>query len=333
MTPRPLLLALAFLLASSGSAQERQAPADRAPLDRSGYLAELDAWGAAADRLREHPEEAPKLRQALPRAWSVTLDGQPFEIPTRWLDFALESVQQKKPGAPAAREHIQRWLAAMRVEAVALAGSPGLPPGVARGKLDEILHRREFRGTREPTWLDRLRERVDGWMTLLAQALLRRFSRHPKAARGFLWAVVVGLVLASLVWLVRLLLYRSGTPRLDLRADTAAATTWQKLARDALAAASREDYRDAIRLAYWAGVYRLEELGVWQVDRTRTHREYLDLLPWNHPQHGALAAVTAVFERIWYGGQSATSDHFQATLAQLEKLGCLFPSNPATASS
>src|SRR5207244_11963010 len=66
--------------------------------------------------------------------------------------------------------------------------------------------------------------------------------------------------------------------------------------RRASEAVAAGDYREAVRLAYWAGVYRLEELGQWRVERTRTHREYLRMLPRESSRHAPLAAITERFE-------------------------------------
>ncbi|HLW79821.1 MAG TPA: DUF4129 domain-containing protein, partial [Terriglobia bacterium] len=92
----------------------------------------------------------------------------------------------------------------------------------------------------------------------------------------------------------------------------------------------------AVRLAYWTGVYRLADLGLWQIDRTRTHREYLRLVPQSpgeETRRDALSAVTSRFEHVWYGRRSASADDFRFVVSQLEKLGCVFPSTRATASS
>jgi hypothetical protein len=100
---------------------------------------------------------------------------------------------------------------------------------------------------------------------------------------------------------------------------------------DARRSAARGDYREAIRLAYWACIYRLEDLGIWKVDQTRTHREYLSLLNPAQPEWGPLSVVTRQFEFAWYAGRPSSERDFEATLTELEALGCAVRSTPPTA--
>ena len=123
---------------------------------------------------------------------------------------------------------------------------------------------------------------------------------------------------------------------MNLKGGIRVSRGWRDWARDALAASARGNHRDAIRLAYWAGVYRLEELGVCKVDRTRTHREYLRLLgaaPGAENRRVPLENLTWRFERVWYGREPASAEDFQFVIKQLEMLGCVFPSTLATGSS
>ncbi len=168
----------------------------------------------------------------------------------------------------------------MRADAQAFGREPAVRPDAARNKLDGILKRHEFRGVRGPSWFELLRERVIGWLADLLGKLFGRLRGHPTLTNVFLWSFVIALSLAFLVWLVRSFLSRPVGPALDLKGPVFAARTWRDWAREALAAAERGNYRDAIRSAYWAGVYRLEELGLWQIDRAakRPPRTTSDLL-------------------------------------------------------
>ena len=81
--------------------------------------------------------------------------------------------------------------------------------------------------------------------------------------------------------------------------------------------------RDGARVAYRAGVHRLEEEGALRVDEARTPREYVRLLPRVHRRHATLSALTTTFERIWYGSRAAAPDEGDKILALLQDLGCL----------
>jgi uncharacterized protein DUF4129 len=209
-------------------------------------------------------------------------------------------------------------------------------PQVARQKLEAILNRYEFRGMRGPNRLDAARDRLAMWLAELLHRIFGRLGSSRRASETLMWTLAIVLAALLMAGLLRAFLRRSLEPGLDLKGPMRPARGSRDWAREALETSARGDYRNAIRLAYWAGVYRLAELGFWQVDRTRTHREYLSLLPEPAPddaRRSALAAVTSKFERVWYGRQAASADDFHFVITQLETLGCLLPSTPATANS
>ncbi|HEY1860025.1 MAG TPA: DUF4129 domain-containing protein, partial [Gemmataceae bacterium] len=104
-------------------------------------------------------------------------------------------------------------------------------------------------------------------------------------------------------------------------------------ASDALAAAERGDYREAVHCAYWAAVVRLETLGLLKRDRARTPRESLRNLDPHPTEQRLLREFTRHFELIWYGYRPASAQDWSEARAHLEKMGCLTPSTPATANS
>ena len=327
-------LLLAFLVLGP-AARAQQSPATvKSALDLPAYLAVLDQWSDAAGKLPGHPRMAARVRKELPRTWEVNFQGQQFEVETAWLDQALKAIEKSPASASAESHYIQRRLEAMSEEAESLGEvSPGLDPTAPRRKLDEILKRREFRGLRGPSHLENTLLQAWFWLMDHLERLMSQLGRHPRGVRVVLWTMLIGPAVLLLIWLLRFILDRSRTQTLDLDAPRPAAATWRTLAREAVLAAGRGDYRDAVRLAYWAGIYRLEELGAWKAERTRTHREYLRLLPSDHPNRDSVSALTSRFERTWYAGVAASSDDFQFTRSELEKLGCVFPSTAATARS
>ncbi len=345
-------LAIAALLALIASGPEASATAQKTPrgdisaatphagsatLDLAQYLAELDRWSAAAARLEQHPEEAAQLEKNLPASWSVTVNGEYFSVPTTWLRQALVSLQANNWSASDYSKEIRARLDSMRAEAQALGRGPVLRPETARNTLDGILKRREFTGLRGPSWLDQLRARAIAWLGDLVARISGRLQARPAVSRVLTWTLAVALVLIVTAWLTRAFLRRRPEEvTLNLKGGIRVSRGWRDWARDALAASARGNHRDAIRLAYWAGVYRLEELGLCKVDRTRTHREYLRLLgaaPGAENRRVPLENLTWRFERVWYGREPASAEDFQFVIKQLEMLGCVFPSTLATASS
>ena len=100
------------------------------------------------------------------------------------------------------------------------------------------------------------------------------------------------------------------------------AKEWAIWLAEARAAAAKGEWRDAIHLAYWAGISFLERQGFWKPDRARTPREYLRLLSASSEHRETLAALTRIFELAWYAKRGAGEADFSRTLAELEKLGC-----------
>ncbi len=326
-----LILLVAFSPRACAAEKPPKAP-EAPPFDLMGYRGELKRWSAAAARLEKHPEDGPALRRELPMTWRVSVAGERYEVSTQWLRNQIESAADNPKSAPDYVTRIRVRLEALRIETESLAQPPPFEVGRARLKLTEILNRQEFRGVRGPTWFDRLRNQALYWIIKFLDAVSGRFRGHPQGARMFLWCAVIVAVGLSLIWLARLLLYRrAAVSSLEQSVSPMKESTSTDLLRQALAAARRENFRDAIRLAYWAAVHRLQEAGVWKMDRTRTHREYLRMIPAGHPDRAAVSEITSSFERVWYGGRAAAGEDFRTALAHLEKLGCLLPSSPATA--
>ena len=91
---------------------------------------------------------------------------------------------------------------------------------------------------------------------------------------------------------------------------------------EAQEAAASGLWREAVHLAYWAGISFLEEGSAWRPDKARTPREYLRLLPAASEHRSALSALTRQLEVTWYGNDPAGPDTFSETVTLLENLGC-----------
>jgi hypothetical protein len=100
------------------------------------------------------------------------------------------------------------------------------------------------------------------------------------------------------------------------------AKQWRVWLKEAHTAAAQGLWREAVHLAYWAGISFLEESGMWRPDKARTPREYLRLLPSGSEHSSTLNTLTRQLEVTWYGTQAAGPETFSETLTNLEKLGC-----------
>jgi hypothetical protein len=320
------LSAILVLLLTAGALARPAASADpSAPLDLRGYTLELGRWSELARRLREHPEEAAGLRKQLPDDWSVAVEDQHFQVSTEWLSAELDRIAANPQFAADACQKINHRLEAMLGDLEGLARIDAPDSGRARAKLDDILKRREFRSVRAPNHADTFWDQITDWLWRFIIGLISRAGGHPTATRVLLWGVVIALGMVFLGWLIYSLAhvslanlpFRRPPAPMDVGAP---AGTWQEWIQKARAAAARSQYRDAVRIIYGAAVRRIAEAGTWQVDPSRTHREYVRLLPQDSRQRPPLVAITTCFERVWYGHAQASATDYELVLAELESL-------------
>jgi hypothetical protein len=320
-----LFALLVMRLAPAAVAGQAASAEPSAPLDLQSYTSELSRWSTAASRLRKHPEEAGALRKQLPNHWSVAVQEQRFLVSTEWLGAELDGLAANPQLAANTSQEISDRLESMLRDSQALAQTSEPDFGSARSKLEDILKRREFRSARATNPLQTLWDRFIDWVWRIIDRLFSHIAGHPAVTRVLLWAVVVALALAFLVWLIYSLAHISLADlpfqRLPIPGEGAAAAgSWREWMQRARAAAARGEYRDAIRTIYGAAVRRIEEAGTWRLDPSRTHREYVRLLSPDSLQRPALVAITTCFERVWYGHARASVVDYEAVLAELESL-------------
>ena len=306
------------------------APAQEPAISAAEFAAELDYWLSVAETLK--PGEALPERP-VPTQWRVRWgENQEAVIETRWLADGLAVIRGNPKQAEDFRGRVSERLETLHAEASGLLQEGGVDITQAKSTAADILSRREFSTVRGPNWWDNLRLRINRWIQELLERLFGRVAPSEFTGEVLLWLVIAVLVSILAIGLKRMLLRPARTAEPESEA-VPATRDWSQLTRDAAAAAARGDYRRAILLAYWAAIHRLESLGVWTADRSRTPREYLRLLPARDTKRTALTAMTRRFEAVWYGGQPAGAGDFQEVIAHGEQLGCLFPWNPATGKS
>ncbi|MGA2346756.1 MAG: DUF4129 domain-containing protein, partial [Candidatus Sulfotelmatobacter sp.] len=134
---------------------------------------------------------------------------------------------------------------------------------------------------------------------------------------------LMGLAVAALAFIAYRSLWSSRDFDTVIPRDLpVSAKEWAIWLSEARGAAAKGEWRDAIHLAYWAGISFLERQGTWKPDRARTPREYLRLLSSSSEHRETLTALTRIFELAWYANRGASERTFSQTLEELEKLGC-----------
>jgi len=191
----------------------------------------------------------------------------------------------------------------------------------ARVRLRNVLSRAEFEDARGPGLAERLKQRL---LLFILKLLSRTFgaSAIPNIGRYFVYGLVALAVLGLAYWIYRTLQSDAQLEHIVPPSMAVSAKEWTLWMAEARDAANQGNWRDAIHLAYWAGISFLESQGTWRPDRARTPREYLRLMPQSSERHATLTALTRSFEVVWYGNHEADSHAFSQTLQELEKLGC-----------
>ena len=323
-------LSLVFGVAAGARAQVASASTNL-----PGYIADLQSWSAAVAQLPDHPEKAAELRRDVPPKLEVQTAGQQFTISNAWLMEALVQWEKQAPKRTDLQRQMAQRLRWELQQAQALSLPAEAPSSqAARAQLAAVLSRREFRFVRAPSWWDLMWARVWRWIGRQLEKLMRRLHLKPGVSNVLSW-----ILLGAAFFLLALILWRHlrrasrSMTRLGLQAPTSTAWGWRQWADAAREAIAGQRYRDAVHCSYWAAVFRLEQMGVWRLDDSRTPREYLRLLPRDSQHRQAMASLTRSFEIVWYGYRPVTSAQAESALQELESLGCSSPSIAATASS
>jgi len=315
-----LSLAIGLLAAlwTAPASSIAESPNASAPLTLNGYIQTLDNSLASLNKIKDNPHEADEFLHTLPSVWHVEADGRRFEISTESIRDDLGAWQSTP--RPASLDPVLQRLETLRLEAAAYQ-APAPDFTSHRSLLNNILSRREFRNVHGQTWMDRLKQKLT---ELLIKLLGRALSSSviPVVSDIFVYGLIAVAVLVTAYCMYRSLREGARLETIMPVAMPVSAKEWPIWMAEAREAAARGEWRDAIHLAYWAGISFLEAQGAWRPDLARTPREYLRLLPAASAHHPALRALTMRLEGVWYGMGAAGADAFDQTVAELERLGC-----------
>ncbi|MBS1850378.1 MAG: DUF4129 domain-containing protein [Acidobacteria bacterium] len=310
-----LLLGISVAFFFHPLARPEEAPP---PRSLNQYIAELDHLSDGLQPAFKDSAAAEKLAQSLPENWDVQAGSQSFTISTAWIKGKLKE-ETTKPSHEL-EDSLRLYLAALRRDAAAF---PPAPPDYAssRTKLNAILSRYEFRHVRGPSRWDLLKERIGNAIVGLLDRIFG-YSKYPVIGKYLVWTMVGLAVLVLAYWIFRILRSSARYESIIPPSLPVSAKQWAVWMAEAQAAAQQAHWREAIHLAYWAGISFLEERGTWRPDRARTPREYLRLLSPGSEYQAPLTTLTREFEVIWYGYKEADQESFAQTLVHLENLGC-----------
>jgi hypothetical protein len=261
------------------------------------------------------------LRNSLPNQWTINTPERTYSVPTDYLRSQL---------AAGSAENAKAWSDFLAAKLRGYAAEGPASPASSRAELDRILAGPEFASVHPPSAWDLFRQRLNAWLIGLFTRLFRGLSRHPIGGKIVFWLIVVAGVGFIALTLLRFVMARDGMESMPSQNIVVAHRTWQEWIRAVRDAATRNDFREAVRSAYWAGVTRLQDSGALPRDQSKTPREYLQALSEPYSAEGpsasrtreALSILTNRLEQIWYADRRASSDDLSVALRQLETLGC-----------
>jgi hypothetical protein len=282
------------------------------------YIEKLDGLSSLADKAADDSSAAENAIQELRGGWTLNTDNGSFDFSTSWLVSQFEKLQAA-PNADVQKQILER-IAAMRVDAIAYQ-QPAIDNSTSRAVLEKILGRPEFHQVHGPTWLDRLQYKISEWLFRLLSKFVGS-SSIPVIGKSVVWVLVALAVLALACFVYREIKRNARVEGLIPEVVPVSAKNWTVWLSEAKASAANGGWRDAVHLAYWAGISFLEASGAWRPDQARTPREYLKLITASSELRPVLSTLTQQLEVTWYGYRPAGPESFAEALTQLEKLGC-----------
>lgn len=310
------LLAMGLMLLPAASAWG--APAVQT-MTLADYQAQVQRVRAMMARCRVSAE-ACDVNQIGPDSRIAEQGG--FEVHWGWLRGVVEQAHAGKPEDTAKRQEFLAQSAA-RVDTIAqeAGASTHADFSRARAETDRVLAGAEFKRVEEVSLWERLMSRFWGWVSRMLNGVVGVGSNVPWMAPLLEWGFVVLCCTALLLWALRVM--RRQRLEIALERPTLRGE-WEEVSRQwadgARRAAQAGDWREAVHSLYWATVVELEGRKVWRQHRDRTPREYLRLLETGSKYRSPVAALTQIFERIWYGLREAQEQDYARVLALYDEV-------------
>ncbi|MBX3278002.1 MAG: DUF4129 domain-containing protein [Acidobacteria bacterium] len=332
-------LACILLLIASTAAVWGETPLAEyaARLDRAAEI--LAALFEQEDEDEDPPNEEEilgaleEIESIIPATAEIRFEDRVLRVDNSKLIEAVRQLAQRYTEETGSEEERYDQLVEIsaRIAALAERVGAGVEAGAvqenedARAQLSAILARPEY-SIEAP-----VESRLQKWMREMWEAflkiLLRVFSAdaepRPQPGTGTL-AVVRVLITAALAaalavgayTLVRRLRGARRSKRREEKREVLGETlpedtTAASLYRTAAELAQRGEWRAALRRAYIALLYELDERGKLRLERAKTNRDYLNDLRTDAEVYPRVAVRTEIFERVWYGEHPASRADYE----------------------
>ena len=266
------------------------------------------------------------VRTILPVNQTIEVDGEVCNVDNSSLHKSLEDL--KKLRAEEQFDKVDRITELLQAIEARITEREAAVERVqnkeqAKSKLESILSRPEYATEqRGPNALSRLIRDFFRWLENLFP---KRRPVQPGQVDWFTLVaqiLVIGLALAVLLYVVKILLTRFGRTRktkkprkkearivLGERLEPEATST--DLLSQAELLARNGDLRAAIRKGYIALLVELGDRKMISLAQHKTNRDYLNSVKSVPPLHATMRGLTDSFERHWYGFEQTTPDDWQ----------------------
>ncbi|MBL8204853.1 MAG: DUF4129 domain-containing protein [Blastocatellia bacterium] len=290
----------------------------------------------------EEQELLRRLTDLIPSTEDVVRDAQGKDlthIDNAWLQQAIEKLDNEDDDARYSHlSEITDRLSALSRTLRSTLEKQVAPEAIAtRERLQQILARNEYQPEEEKdsaiqAWLKKIRQKMN---ELLAKLFFGNSSKSAPSAgslQAIRWLIILALV-ASLVWATILLVRRFQLRQIQLKDDRGdeavleilgeqfgADVSADDLLKTAAEMARKGEYRLAIRRAYLALLYELEQRGKLRLHRAKTNQDYLGELK-NEPYiYPPVTTLTGHYERVWYGDGTATLEDYSGFIEKYREV-------------
>ena len=307
----------------------------------SDYSARLDRAAGLARALFDDDKKTPEdheiisaldsIKRLLRPSEQIAFGGQTVRVDNSWLHEAIARLSRRYRSSEGTADERSSELVVFTERVTLLAGrvraaldAPPIDAGNQRALLEHILAQPDFQAdqqkeSRLQRWIARAWR---AFVALLMQIFSSRsgpVARPGKASLNVVRVLIgLGLVVALVtggVVLVRRLRRRVRRERKrDVREVLGEKIEEDVTTEDLLAKAAElarsGDYRAAIRRAYIALLYELEQRGKLRLARDKTNRDYMNEIRSDQVIYEPVVLLTNTFETVWYGERSATNEDY-----------------------
>lgn len=268
------------------------------------------------------------VEQMLPTTEDIEFDHEVVHVDNTWLHQAISALKAEKEARQQQVAEIYHRLSALERRLKPGSESAKDESAAERARLQSILSRPEYQpeAEKESTIQKWINEVKDAFWRLMSRIFSAGGMSAPNATTILLLRILIYLAVGFAIILAGRALARrlhygaqrkaKGEVREVLGEQIEDHVTAEDLIKAASDLARAGEYRLAIRRAYIALLYELEQRGKLRLHRSKTNRDYLRALSDEPTIYPPVADLTNAYERVWYGHARAVSEDYAGFIAR-----------------